>query len=114
MDKQIGICGLTCTACPAFIATQNKDVEAMSKVAEQWSVEYDTQLTPADCWCNGCHSESGPWMAHCSVCKIRACGNEKAVENCAHCDEYACDKLTEFFSFVPDAKTLLDEIRAEL
>ena len=53
-------------------------------------------------------------MSHCSECGIRACGVEKGVENCAHCDEYGCDKLTEFFGFVPDAKTTLDGIREVL
>jgi hypothetical protein len=33
------------------------------------------------------------------------------VVNCAHCADYACDKLEQFFGFVPPARTVLDEIR---
>ena len=30
----IATCGLTCTECPAYIATQPNDAEALAKVAE--------------------------------------------------------------------------------
>jgi hypothetical protein len=37
---------------------------------------------------------------------------EKEVANCAGCDMYACDKLENFFKMVPDARTMLDKLRA--
>jgi len=79
-----------------------------------WSAEYEGEIAADDCWCNGCLSEKGPWMSHCAECGIRACGVEKGVANCAHCSNYGCDKLTEFFGFAPDAKAALDEIRSAL
>jgi len=114
MQKMIATCGLTCTECPAYLATQAHDAEAMANVAQQWSAEYDAQLTPEDCWCNGCLSEVGPWMSHCAECDIRACGVEKGVDTCADCSDYGCRRLTEFFGLVPGAKATLDAIRAEL
>ena len=36
------------------------------------------------------------------------------VINCAHCAEYACEKLTAFFGQVPEAQAVLDEIRRAL
>jgi hypothetical protein len=48
------------------------------------------------------------------TCEIRKCGKEKGVINCAHCSDYACEKLVKFFEMVPDAKTRLDEIKAKL
>jgi len=36
------------------------------------------------------------------------------VVNCAHCDDYACDKLEAFFGMAPNARTTLDGIRAGL
>jgi len=110
----IAYCGLDCLQCPGFIATKSGDEEALKKVAEEWSKEYGGNITVDDVRCNGCQSAEGPWMSHCAVCQMRACGIEKGVENCAHCDDYACDKLTEFFGFVPEAKTTLDGIRAGL
>jgi len=114
MEKITAFCGLTCTECPARIATEAGDEEALVAVAKQWSVDYGAPLTAEDCRCDGCLSESGPWMAHCAECKIRACAIEKDVETCAHCPEYGCEKLTEFFGFVPEAKETLDAIRAGL
>jgi hypothetical protein len=110
----IAFCGLDCAECPAYAATQSGDEEALVKVAAQWSEEYSGNLTVDDVRCNGCHATEGPWMSHCSECKIRACGVEKSLANCAHCDEYACGKLTEFFGFAPEAKATLDGIRAGL
>lgn len=112
--KMTAVCGITCTECPAYVATQSGEEEALVRVAVQWSKEYDSELTAEDCRCNGCLSAEGPWMSHCSECKMRACGMEKMVENCAHCADYACEKLTEFFDFVPAAKETLDAVRQTL
>ena len=53
-------------------------------------------------------------MPHSVECGIRACGVEKGVETCTECTDCACDKLTEFFGFVPDAKTTLGSLRESL
>ena len=45
---------------------------------------------------------------------MRACGLERGVLNCAHCEDYACEKLEGFLGFVPDARAILDGIRAGL
>jgi hypothetical protein len=110
-EKMIAFCGLTCTECPGYVATKSGDEEALKKVAAQWSEEFGGDLSIDDVRCDGCHSLEGPWMSHCSECKIRACGTQKGLANCAGCDEYACDKLTEFFGFVPEAKATLDALR---
>lgn len=113
MEKMIATCGLTCTECPAYIATKSKDTAALEALAKTWSEEYSATLSVDDCICDGCHSTTGPWMSHCAECEIRACGTEKGVENCSECAEYACDKLVKFFEFVPEAKTTLDGLRGE-
>ena len=111
MEKMIATCGLACAECPALIATQNKDADALEALAKTWSETYEAALSAEDCACDGCHSMTGPWMSHCAECEIRACGAEKGVENCAACPDYACDKLVKFFEFVPEAKTTLDGLR---
>jgi len=113
METMTGVCGLTCTECPAFIATRSGDAATLEVLAKTWSKEYNAQLTAEDCSCVGCHSATGPWMAHCAACEIRACGTENAVENCSECQHYACDKLAKFFEFVPEAKATLDRLVAE-
>ncbi len=114
MDKMIAFCGLICTGCPAFIATQKDDDNERKKVAELWSKEFNEDIKPGDINCDGCLSENGRLFGYCNVCEIRSCALGRSVKNCAYCDDYACDKLVKFFDMVPDAKSTLDEIRASL
>jgi hypothetical protein len=111
MEKIIAMCGLVCSDCPAYLATQSGDAAALQRVAETWSQEYGTALTADDCACNGCGALEGPWMSHCAECDIRACGMEQEIVTCAQCTSYACDKLRKFFEFVPAAEATLDGLR---
>jgi hypothetical protein len=110
----IAYCGLTCTECLAFKATQADDDRARAQVAEMWSKEYKVDLKPGDINCDGCLSDNGRRFNYCQVCEIRKCGQTKIVENCAYCDDYACDKITAFFAMAPAAKSTLDKIRESL
>lgn len=114
MDKIIAYCGLVCSDCPAFIATQADDRAALERVAAQWREEFDApDITVDSVICDGCLG-GGHKCSHCFECEVRACGLERGVLNCAHCDEYACEKLEGFFGFVPDARAILDSVRAGL
>ena len=114
MDKMIGICGMTCTECPAYLATQKDDDKERARVAEMWSKEFNENLKPEDINCSGCLSEEKPLFGYSAVCEIRKCGRGRGVENCAYCDDYACEKLNKFFETAPDAKNALEEIRKSL
>ncbi len=114
MDKMIAFCGIVCTECPAFLATQKDDDNERTKVAELWSKEFKAEIKPEDINCDGCLLESGRLFGHCKVCEIRKCGQERNVKNCAYCDDYACEKLNKFFGMAPDAKATLEEIRKSL
>jgi len=114
MDKMIAFCGITCTECPAFLATQKDDHKERMKVAELWSREYNAEIKPEDINCDGCLSENGRLFSHCKVCEIRKCGQEIRVKNCAYCDGYPCEKLNKFFDMVPDARLTLEEVRKSL
>jgi hypothetical protein len=115
MEKMIAYCGLVCTDCPAYIATQAKDPAALQRVCDQWVNEYGvTGLTVEGVTCDGCLG-GGLKCFHCHECDIRACGVARDVANCAHCVAYAeCDKLARFFGSVPDARAVLDQVRATL
>jgi hypothetical protein len=115
MDKIIAYCGLVCSDCPAYIATQADDRAALEQVAAQWREEYNApDITVESIICDGCLTDEGRKCSHCFECQIRACGMERNVVNCAYCDDYVCEKLEGFFGFVPDAKARLDGIRQSL
>ncbi|MEJ5311904.1 MAG: DUF3795 domain-containing protein [Anaerolineae bacterium] len=110
----IAYCGLVCSDCPAYIATQANDQAALEAVAAQWRAEYNApDITVASVMCDGCLS--GPnKCSHCGECEIRACGVARGVVNCAHCPDYACDKLQRYFGFAPQMQTMLDQIHQAL
>jgi hypothetical protein len=115
MDKIIAYCGLVCSDCPAYTATQANDPTALEKVAAQWRQEYNApNITVESVICDGC-LDGGRKCSHCTECDIRACGVERGVANCAHCADYpTCAKMQRFFGFVPQVKVTLDGIRAQL
>jgi len=114
MDTIIAYCGLNCAECPALRATQKDDDNERKIVAEEWAELYNADIKPEDINCEGCLSEQGRVFKHCYVCEIRNCAKEKAVKNCAYCDDYECKKLSVFFSMAPAAKANLEEIRKSL
>ncbi len=111
MEEMISYCGLACHECGAFLATKADDDDKRREVAELWSKEYGADIKPEDINCDGCLSEGERVLSHCTVCEIRKCGRDKAITNCAYCDEYACDKLESIFKMAPEAKKRLDDIQ---
>jgi hypothetical protein len=117
-ERMIAYCGLICTECPAFIATQSDDRQALERVAAQWREEFSEPAITADAIvCDGCLG-AGRLSGYCSTCEIRACAVDRLgllwTVNCAHCDDYACQKLEDFLGHVPEARALLDQIRSSL
>lgn len=100
----IAFCGLNCSKCTAFLATQNDDDSLRRKMSEMLDKNYGIKTKPEDINCDGCHSTSNRLLEYCSNCEIRKCGMEKKFTTCADCKEQPCDHLTKFHTFSPDAK----------
>jgi len=113
MKKIVAFCGITCTTCKAFIATQEDDDAKRRQVAEEWSKAYNSEIRPEQINCNGCLPGLGIHQ-QLHLCEIRKCGMEKEVENCAYCADYKCEKLTKFFENAPEAGKTLETIRQQL
>ena len=114
MEKMIACCGLICTDCSAYLATQADDDGQRKKVAREWSIQYKAEIKPEDINCDGCMSGGDRIFGHCEVCEIRKCVQEKGFANCAHCSDYACEKLDFIFNAVPATKSTLDNIKKGL
>jgi hypothetical protein len=114
-EKMIAFCGITCSDCRTFVATQRNDRELRKEVAKSWSTETET-LKPEDMDCEGCLATGGRLFKFCATCEVRRCGYEKSVENCAYCREFPCVKLTSFWKSegATKSKTTLEEIRKKL
>ena len=111
MAKNLSMCGLDCAECPAFIAHQTNDEALRAKTAAEWSVQFHVDLKPTDIDCVSCLQVEGPHIGHCAVCEIRKCGLARKVDNCALCDDYSCETISNFLANVPPAKANLEEVR---
>jgi hypothetical protein len=109
--KMISFCGLICSECGAFIATQNNDDKKRAEVAQLWSKQYGVNLEPRVINCDGCTSDSDRLVDHTRICEIRKCGKQKGIPNCAYCSEYPCKRLEDFFKVVPDNRKRLNGIK---
>ncbi len=109
--KQIAYCGLVCTDCDTYIATQKNDDKLRQEVAENWTKKYNHKFKMEDINCVGCIPAAGRHVGQCDMCEIRRCGQEKGVTNCAYCGEYVCEKLGKYFEMAPVMKANLEEIR---
>jgi hypothetical protein len=114
MPKMIAYCGLVCSDCPTFLATQNDDDAARRKTADFYAEKFGFKLKPEDINCDGCKSEGGKLIGYCQSCEIRQCCREKNLENCAYCSEQPCENLIKFHEFSTDAKARFEALKNEI
>ena len=110
MSEMIACCGLICTSCPQYIATQNDDDIARAKIAKRLLEKFGLNFKPEEINCDGCLSSGGRLIGYCNTCEVRKCGISKSVDNCAVCDDQPCDKLNKFHEFSPDAKASFEAL----
>ena len=109
MDRIIACCGLECSKCDAYVATKNNDDGLRRNTAENWSKMFNANIEAKDINCLGCGSEV--LFSHCFECDIRKCNMDKLQENCSKCDDYACERINDFFNMAPETKNVLDSLR---
>ena len=115
MATRMAACGIDCSKCEGYIMTQANDVAGMEKIAAKWREEYHSpEITAANVICDGCMTEGGRPGGYCAQCGIRKCCRERGLDNCAHCGDFACGLLEEFFKRAPHLRAALDAVRKEL
>jgi len=108
--RMIAYCGLDCSKCDAYLATQENDEMKREETAKIWSQMYRTEISADLINCDGCKSD-GARFFHCDDCEIRKCCLEKGVGNCAACKDYICDTLSGFIKLAPEAGHALSQLR---
>jgi len=106
----IAYCGLDCSRCGAYQATQLDDDQKRAETAKLWSQLYQADIKADQINCAGCKSD-GVKFSHCNVCDIRQCCVSRGVDHCAACTDYICDKLTQFIKLAPEAGMALEKLR---
>jgi hypothetical protein len=113
MSRMIAYCGLVCSNCPTFLATQNNDDAARAKTAVMYSEKFGFHLKPEEINCDGCKSNGGKLIEYCRSCGIRQCCSSKGLDNCADCDHQPCDILIKFHEFSADAKACFEALKKQ-
>jgi len=113
MATIIGACGLGCSSCHAYQATQAGDRAAMERVAAAWREEYKAPgITIEWIACDGCLASGVRKCGHCAECGIRSCAFGRGVANCAGCADYPCPQIAGFLAHVPEARRTLEDLRS--
>ena len=113
-ERLVSACGLICSECDAFLATQADDAAAIERVAQQWSEQFGQTIPAAGVWCDGCMTGGEHRCGHVDECRIRACVVRRGLSTCAGCDDYVCGMLEEFLVFAAEsgARETLASLRA--
>jgi len=111
MEPIIAYCGLTCTECPAYLATLTDDDAKRAETSAMWSKQYGVNIPPQAVNCTGCSSD-GVRFGYCEKCEIRACATGRNLANCGYCDDFPCGKVEHVLNAVPAVKDLLTKIHA--
>jgi len=107
----ISYCGIDCSKCESYLATQaNSDVER-KKIAEQCLIQFNVNIKPEQINCNGCKSDDIKCLFAESICEIRKCNIEKSHPYCAVCSEYKCEKLEKIIESAPVIGETLEALR---
>ena len=106
----IAYCGLDCSKCDAYLATEENNDAKREETAEKWSRMYRHDIKPEQINCGGCRSE-GKKFFHCDDCDIRQCCTSRGVAHCAACEDYICDTLAGFIKLAPEAGAALEQLR---
>jgi hypothetical protein len=97
MEQIISKCGYRCDLCPAYEVNLKSEADKQ-RMSDAWKKYCGFQVPPEQIQsCPGCLvSGADP------TCTVRPCAIEKNVENCAHCEQFTCDKLKPKINFVEE------------
>jgi hypothetical protein len=95
MEPNISKCGYRCDLCPAHESNLKSDADK-KRMCDAWAKYLGSNIEPEVITaCEGCQKGGGE-----PDCAVRKCSEERNLENCAHCDDFGCEKLKSKMDFV--------------
>jgi hypothetical protein len=93
MDPILTRCGYRCDLCLAYRPNVLSNPANRKKLSDGWHRYFGFHLPAAEICCDGCMAENPELID--KSCPVRPCVIERGLENCAQCEHYVCEKLTQ-------------------
>ena len=93
MGPILARCGFRCDLCLAYRPNVERNPANQQKLSDGWYKYFGFRLPPEKIICDGCLAENPQLIDQ--ACPVRPCVLAKGLENCAQCEQYACEKLVE-------------------
>ncbi len=107
--EKISCCGIICSECPVYTATERNDPSMKKYLAHEYSSE-EAAFYPKDISCFGCHTVSADHNKFGKGCKIRKCCKSKGVKICAECRDFPCSLTEEYVPLGTEHRARLEEM----
>ena len=107
----IAYCGLDCSKCEGYLATQSNDAKQFAEVAKNWSKQFHADVKPEHVICDGCKAEKRKSFYCANICKITRCCLDKNYNFCIECSSFPCSDEEFVLSNAPEAKANLEKLK---
>ena len=105
MREMIGVCGLDCETCDAYLATIHDDQALRERTARLWAELNQAPILPEHIRCLGCRTEGVKTVFCEQMCAIRQCARKRAVTTCGNCPELeTCATVGAVLANSPEAR----------
>ncbi len=93
MPEILTRCGYRCDLCLAYRPNVEQNPANRQILSDGWYQYFGFRLRPEEICCDGCLADDPKLID--SGCPVRPCVLEKRLDNCAQCEDYICERLTE-------------------
>jgi hypothetical protein len=91
MQPVLARCGYRCDLCLAYQPNVQKDPSSQQVLSDGWYKYFGFRIPPEQILCDGCLSADSKTIDQ--NCLVRPCVIAKGLNNCAGCEDYACENL---------------------
>jgi len=107
----IAYCGIDCSKCDSYLATQSGNDEELVKVSKKLSKLYRADVKPEYVICDGCRVGERHSFYCINSCKMRKCCIENKYNSCIDCTDFPCKELQFELDNNPEAKDTLKKLK---
>jgi hypothetical protein len=93
MNQILTRCGYRCDLCLAYRSNVESSPSNPQVISDGWFRYFGFRIPPEEIICDGCMAEN-PRLID-KECPVRPCVIERELENCAHCEEFGCERLRQ-------------------